>query len=204
MDLGIERAVVHLPDAILVSQAFSGGDTVEVCRTILRKAERTREPVIVLIPPGSDIDTGGSELTEDTRLIDLTQFARAVGALARATSSFRDTNDRIVIQGLFLDRQAFRASVDGRELQLTLTEFNMLWQLARNAGAVLSRHDLCSDCRDQTETRCRSVDVHVRSLRVKLEAKADILETVRGLGYRIRQPPPDSMNAHVVKGNLHS
>lgn len=191
-EIGIERALVHIPDAILVSQASGGVDTIEVCHEILRKAERAREPVIVLIPPGCDIDTEGVTLAEDSRLIDLTQLAKAITRLAGSTSEFRNTNDRIVTQGLFLDRQAFRASVDGRELQLTVTEFNMLWQLARNPGTVLSRSDLCDECRGQEGSRCRSVDVHVRSLRVKLEDKADLLETVRGLGYRIRQPPSKS------------
>lgn len=190
-EVGVERALVHLPDAILVSQKTGGADTMEVCRNILSKAETAQEPVIVLIPPGCDIDaTQGVD--QGTRLIDVSQFAQAISRLACATSDFRDTSDRLMTNGLFLDRKAFRASIDGREIKLTLTEFNMLWRLARNSGSVISRKELCDECRDsKTESRCRSVDVHVRSLRVKLDEKADLLETVRGLGYRVRSEPLD-------------
>ena len=190
-EVGGERALVHLPDAILVSQKTGGADTMEVCRNILSKAETAQEPVIVLIPPGCDIDaTQGVD--QGTRLIDVSQFAQAISRLACATSDFRDTSDRLMTNGLFLDRKAFRASIDGREIKLTLTEFNMLWRLARNSGSVISRKELCDECRDsKTESRCRSVDVHVRSLRVKLDEKADLLETVRGLGYRVRSEPLD-------------
>ena len=190
-EVGVERALVHLPDAILVSQKTGGADTMEVCRNILSKAETAQEPVIVLIPPGCDIDaTQGVD--QGTRLIDVSQFAQAISRLACATSDFRDTSDRLMTNGLFLDRKAFRASIDGREIKLTLTEFKMLWRLARNSGSVISRKELCDECRDsKTESRCRSVDVHVRSLRVKLDEKADLLETVRGLGYRVRSEPLD-------------
>jgi len=190
-EVGVERALVHLPDAILVSQKTGGAETMEVCRNILSNAETAQEPVIVLIPPGCDIDaTQGVD--QGTRLIDVSQFAQAISRLACATSDFRDTSDRLMTNGLFLDRKAFRASIDGREIKLTLTEFNILWRLARNSGSVISRKELCDECRDsKTESRCRSVDVHVRSLRVKLDAKADLLETVRGLGYRVRSEPLD-------------
>lgn len=191
-EVGVERALVHLPDAILVSQKSGGADTMEVCREILSNAETAQEPVIVLIPPGCDIDATQGEVDQGTRLIDVSQFAQAISRLACATSDFRDTSDRLMTNGLFLDRNAFRASIDGREIQLTLTEFNMLWRLARNSGSVISRKELCDECRDsETESRCRSVDVHVRSLRVKLDEKADLLETVRGLGYRMRPEPID-------------
>lgn len=191
-EVGVERALVHLPDAILVSQESGGADAMEVCREILSHAETAQEPVIVLIPPGCDIDATQCEVDKNTRLIDVAQFAKAVSRLACATSDFRDTSDRLMSNGLFLDRKAFRASIDGREIQLTLTEFNMLWQLARNSGSVISRKELCDECRDsETESRCRSVDVHVRSLRVKLDEKADLLETVRGIGYRMRPEPLD-------------
>ena len=190
-EVGVERALVHLPDAILVSQKTGGAETMEVCRNILSNAETAQEPVIVLIPPGCDIDaTQGVD--QGTRLIDVSQFAQAISRLACATSDFRDTRDRLMTNGLFLDRKAFRASIDGREIKLTLTEFNILWRLARNSGSVISRKELCDECRDsKTESRCRSVDVHVRSLRVKLDAKADLLETVRGLRYRVRSEPLD-------------
>ena len=190
-EVGVERGLVHLPDAILVSQKSGGADTMEVCRNILSNAETAQEPVIVLIPPGCDIDaTQGVD--QGTRLIDVSQFAQAISRLACATSDFRDTSDRLMTNGLFLDRKAFRASIDGREIKLTLTEFKMLWRLARNSGSVISRKELCDECRDsETESRCRSVDVHVRSLRVKLDEKADLLETVRGLGYRVRSEPLD-------------
>lgn len=185
-ELGIERAVVHLPDAILVCPNLVDVDSIEVCQQIRNQVENSREPVIVVIPRGVDVEATNRNAGAADRPIDLTQFAKAISILASSTSGSRGANDRLATQGLLLDRKAFRADIDGRELQLTVMEFRILWQLAQNWGDVLSRQELCPDCRNQaSEPRCRSIDVHVRSLRIKLGEKCYLLETVRGIGYRM-------------------
>lgn len=187
VDLGVQRAMVHLPDVVLVSPTLPATDSTDICQRIRDHVERPHDPVIVLIPRTGNAPANVTD-ANTTRLIDVARFAEAVSTLGNSANHSSVTCENLVTQGLSLDRKAFRASIDGRELRLTVTEFNLLWMLARHVGAVLSRRDLCDECRDDEKDRpCRSVDVHVRSLRLKLGDRADIVETVRGVGYRMRE-----------------
>ena len=185
--LGIERAVVHLPDVVVVRPELPDGDSASIYREVLKRSEGGHVPVFVLAPDLCDVELDVPDFDHSGRLVDLAQFAQGISTLACSTNEMRLTACHVMSHGLHLDRQAFRATLESRELKLALTEFNILWQLARNAGVVLSRQNLCPDCHEETESRaCRSIDVHVRSLRAKLGDHADLIETVRGVGYRFR------------------
>ena len=78
------------------------------------------------------------------------------------------------------------ASVDGRELTLTLTEFKMLWTLASQPGRVFSRQELLDISRgDDANALERTIDVYVRSLRKTLGRQSELINAVRGVGYRM-------------------
>lgn len=92
----------------------------------------------------------------------------------------------VSIHGIEIDRIGHGARIDGRELTLTLTEFKMLWTLASQPGRVFSRQELLDVSRgDDANALERTIDVHVRSLRKKLGEKAELINTVRGVGYRM-------------------
>jgi two-component system phosphate regulon response regulator PhoB len=81
------------------------------------------------------------------------------------------------------------ARVDGKPLQLTLTEFRLLAELVRASGRVRSREALLSEVWGyDSEVMSRTVDTHIRRLRNKLGKAAPWLDTVRGIGYRIQEP----------------
>ena len=79
------------------------------------------------------------------------------------------------------------AKRDGVELLLTPTEFRLLFALGRQPGRTFSRHELLDCCRgEDANSMERTIDVHIRALRKKLDDLADIVETVRGIGYRCK------------------
>ncbi|HEV7655323.1 MAG TPA: winged helix-turn-helix domain-containing protein [Mycobacteriales bacterium] len=140
---------------------------------------------------------GSAELTElATRLADearrllLEERPGANITAAVAVSAPRST--AVVVEaGLAVDRHAYRASVDGRVLELSFREFELLAFLAENAGRVFSRRQLVSSVWDGAAVGARTVDVHVRRLRMKLGPAADRITTVRNVGYRFEPSRAD-------------
>ena len=99
------------------------------------------------------------------------------------------TADRITIGPLVMDRAAHQVSVDGREVELTPTEYKLLLTLAERRGRVQARTHLLETVWDAApDIQTRTVDMHVQRLRAKLGAAGELIETVRGFGYRLRVP----------------
>jgi two-component system phosphate regulon response regulator PhoB len=97
-------------------------------------------------------------------------------------------NQRIEAGRVALDLDAHLCTVDGAELPLTLQEFRLLAYLIQGRGRVRTREELLADVWNASpELETRTVDTHVKRLRDKLGHAGDIIETVRGLGYRIRE-----------------
>ena len=93
--------------------------------------------------------------------------------------------DRVSLHGIEIDRTLHTCRLEGEELALTPTEFRLLWTLIRQPGRPFSRNELMDTSRGEDANSLeRTIDVHVRSLRQKLGDKADLVETVRGIGYR--------------------
>ena len=90
---------------------------------------------------------------------------------------------------MVIDSHRHRALYQGEELILTPTEFRLLESLLRQAGRAFTRHELMdSAIGEDAVVLERTIDVHVKSLRKKLGEAADLIETVRGVGYRFREP----------------
>ncbi|MGE3617385.1 MAG: winged helix-turn-helix domain-containing protein, partial [Gemmatimonadales bacterium] len=88
-----------------------------------------------------------------------------------------------------IDRSAHRVSVEGQELQLTASEYKLLLILLERRGRVQTRPQLLETVWDaQPDIQTRTVDMHVQRLRTKLGEAGDLIETVRGFGYRFRAP----------------
>lgn len=92
-------------------------------------------------------------------------------------------------QDIRLDRSAHSVTLDGIALTLTLKEFNLLELLMENPGVVFSREKLLESVWNMDySVETRTVDVHIRTLREKIGSCSDCIETVRGVGYRLKQP----------------
>uniref|UniRef100_B8IY81 Phosphate regulon transcriptional regulatory protein PhoB n=1 Tax=Desulfovibrio desulfuricans (strain ATCC 27774 / DSM 6949 / MB) TaxID=525146 RepID=B8IY81_DESDA len=181
----------HLPDLMLLDVMMPGPDGFEICRLLGAQAETAHIPVLMLTARGEEMDrVVGLSLGADDYVVkpfsvrELMLRIRAV--LRRGTRS--GESPVLERHGIRLRPDAHTAEAHGEELQLTATEFRLLEDLLRHAGSVRTREQLLNKVWGYSfEGYARTVDTHVRRLRAKLGHAASMLETVRGVGYRIKE-----------------
>lgn len=189
--LGVERASELRPDVVLLEQPLPDGDSLDAVRRIRDVFDEREQPIFLMTPADdvADSDNGLSSPTLRIRVADLDRLAHGVNTLVNWTKTSQLRASQVVCDGLKIDSQTHRATIEDSELLLTPTEFRLLWTLAKRPGHVLSRKQLTDACRGVgAHIQQRTIDVHVKSIRQKLENHAEIIETVRGLGYRLREP----------------
>jgi two-component system phosphate regulon response regulator PhoB len=112
---------------------------------------------------------------------------RVQAILRRVSSSGPAAADLLMVGPIQIDRSAHRVSIDGAEIELTPTEFKLLATLAERRGRVQARGHLLETVWEAApDIQTRTVDMHVQRLRTKLGPAGELIETVRGFGYRIR------------------
>jgi two-component system phosphate regulon response regulator PhoB len=110
-----------------------------------------------------------------------------VGAILRRVSSAPSGNDAIAVGPIQIDRAAHRVTIEGSEIDLTPTEYKLLVTLAERRGRVQARGHLLETVWEAApDIQTRTVDMHIQRLRTKLGPAGELIETVRGFGYRIR------------------
>jgi two-component system phosphate regulon response regulator PhoB len=188
---GLRKAQTLLPDLILLDIMLPSLSGTDICRE-LRAGERTREiPIIIISARAEDTDQEiGFSLGADdyvTKPFGIRVLLQRIKAVRRRVEGGSDASDVIEHLGVRIDRVRHRAYSDGRELELTPTEFKLLECLLRQPGRAFSRHQLMDAAiGERTLVLERTIDVHVKTLRRKLGA-ANLIETVRGVGYRFRE-----------------
>lgn len=192
-DVGVEQAAQLRPDVVLLEQPLPDGDSLEVCRRIRNVFDEQQQPIFLLMPTesarDSDGDSNSQHLGLHDRVADLDRLAHGVNTLVNWTRTSQARASQIVCDALKIDNRSHRATIEDRELALTPTEFRLLWVLAQRPGHVLSRKQLTDACRGAgAHIQQRTIDVHVKSIRQKLKHHSEVIETVRGLGYRLREP----------------
>jgi two-component system phosphate regulon response regulator PhoB len=189
---GLRKAQMQLPDVILLDLMLPGLDGLDVCRE-LRAGERTRNvPILMLTAKAEETDqvVGFSMGADDyvTKPFSVKVLLQRIKALQRRVEAGNEAADVIDHLGVRIDRVRHRASVDGEELDLTPTEFRLLECLLRQPGRAFSRPQLMDVAIGEGAIVLeRTIDVHIKTLRKKLSAKQDFIETVRGVGYRFRE-----------------
>ncbi len=193
---GLRRALMEKPDLIVLDVMLPGLSGMDVCRAIRKE---TDIPVIMLTARKDELDRVlGLELGADdyvTKPFSPRELVARVKAILRRTQRIRDkdaaeTGD-VERHGLRLELDKREAAVDGIPLHLTFTEFELLAILARNPGRAFTRDDLLVRVWGQDFFGdARTVDVHIRHLREKLQEDPQsprFIETVRGVGYRLKE-----------------
>lgn len=182
------------PDAIVLDISMPGLSGIEVCRTL--REEDNDVPVLMLSALDETADRiAGLQAGGDDYLVKpfaLQELVLRLQALLRRRPP-RDT-DLVRVGGLCLDPAARTVDLDGRRLDLTRREFELLHVLARNAGIVLTRDQLLDRVWGYDfDVRTDAVDTFVSYLRRKLEAagRARIIHTVRGVGFVLRDDGPE-------------
>jgi two-component system phosphate regulon response regulator PhoB len=189
---GLRKAQALLPDLILLDIMLPGLSGTEICRE-LRAGERTREiPIIILSARAEETDqvVGFSLGADDyvTKPFSIKVLLQRIKALQRRVEGEAGPVDVIEHLNVRIDRVRHRAFAEGRELDLTPTEFRLLECLLRQPGRAFTRHQLMDAAIGEGAIVLeRTIDVHIKTLRRKL-GTADLIETVRGVGYRFREP----------------
>jgi phosphate regulon transcriptional regulator PhoB len=193
---GLNLAREHLPDLIILDLMLPVMDGLEVCRN-LKRAEATKNiPVLMLTAKGEEIDrVVGFEIGAEDYVIKPFSvrelMLRLKAILRRAGGGAAEEKKLIEVGGLRIDLDGHQIWAGGERLTLTATEFKLLKELAENRGRVLTRERLLDRVWGYTfEGYGRTVDTHIRRVRKKLGEQGDLIETVRGIGYRLRAEEP--------------
>jgi len=191
---GIKTAVAREPDIILLDWVLPDISGLDVCREIRRQGVLC--PVLMLTGRSSKVDmVVGLEVGADdyiTKPFDARELTARVRAHLRRAGDTPSASRReglLVVGGVQVDTESRRVRIEEEEIQLTMTEFNLLALLAANAGRVLTRAQLLEKVWGYlADVDYHSVDPHMQRLRRKLnsnESARVALEAVPGLGYRL-------------------
>ena len=190
---GLKQAKEEGPDLILLDLMLPEMDGLSVCRVLRRDSD---VPIIMLTARGTEMDKiVGLETGADDYVVkpfSLGELLARIRSLLRRTRNDKQENQMQLTSGdISLDLTSRRVSKDDAEVHLTQKEFNLLAELIRNKGAVLSRDLLLEKVWGYSYVgNTHTVDVHIRWLREKIEldpSKPVRIVTVRGVGYRFEE-----------------
>jgi DNA-binding response OmpR family regulator len=183
----LRLAQQEYPDLLVLDISLRGIDATSLCRTL---RQEMNVPIVVLtsqdspMDPIAALDSGADDCM--VKPFSLGEFAARLRALLRRAPNA--STSKLQSGDVSLDLVAFRAFHRGENLKLSRQEFRLLAELMQHTGAVLSRQVLLSRLwGTEHEADTRTVDVHIRSLREKIEddpANPQRIQTVRGIGYR--------------------
>ncbi|WP_298069025.1 response regulator transcription factor [uncultured Mailhella sp.] len=180
------------PSLILLDIMLPRMNGLDVCRELGSDRATANIPIIMLTARGDDVDRiVGFELGADDYVVkpfNTRELLLRLRAMLRRKNTPPEAEEHVLrCHGVCLDPQAHRVTVNDSPVELTAIQFCLLQELMRSQGCVRSREELLSSVWDyQFEGYDRTVDTHIKRLRARLGECADIIETVRGIGYRCK------------------
>ncbi|TRO80594.1 response regulator transcription factor [Trichloromonas acetexigens] len=191
---GVAKATALHPDLVILDLMLPGINGFEVCRRLRAEPGTAELPIIMLTAKGEDADiVSGLEIGADDYLTKpfspQVLKARIQAVLRRRGQSGPEFSGQpVAVHDLVVDPGRGKVLVAGREVELTLTEFRLLYLLAGRPGWVFTRTQIVDAIRGEGyAVTDRAVDVQVVGLRKKLGDAGSYIETVRGVGYRFKE-----------------
>ncbi|HWN44239.1 MAG TPA: winged helix-turn-helix domain-containing protein, partial [Thermoanaerobaculia bacterium] len=193
-DAGLESVRRDNPDLILLDLMLQGLDGLEVTRLLKRDPATAHLPIVMLTARSEEVDRiVGLELGADDYISkpfsprEVVLRVKAVLRRLQPEQPEDSASELLQVGGIELDIAGHQLRLGGKEVPLTATEFRLLRLLMERNGRVQTRGQLLSDVWGYVEDiDSRTVDTHIRRLRGKLGPEADRIETVIGVGYRLR------------------
>jgi two-component system alkaline phosphatase synthesis response regulator PhoP len=184
----------RVPDAVLLDIMLPGTDGMQILHRIRTSSRMSQVPVMMLTAKDAELDTvraldGGADdyLAKPFGMMEMVSRVRALLRRSQATAARADEPETLTAGPLELKPARHEATLEGEPLKLTAREYALLEFLMRSPGMVFSREDLLSRVWGwDFDGGSRTVDVHVQTLRAKLGSHADLIETVCGVGYRLK------------------
>jgi len=188
---GLEVASKHAPDLVVLDLMMPGFDGLQVCQRLRADPRTARMPVIMLTAKATEADRiVGLELGADdyiTKPFSPREVVARVKAVLRRVTAQHEQPAVVRSGELQIDLLGHEVTVNGNRVGLTATEFRILHLLVSRPGRVFNRDEIISSAStNDSAVFDRTVDVHIMSIRRKLGAAGDQIETVRGFGYKFR------------------
>ena len=184
----LEKIKRKIPDLIVLDIMLPGMSGLDLCKKIRASEELSNIAIILLTAKGEEIDRiVGFEIGADdyvTKPFSVRELIlRAKVILKKSTS---DVEEKLLeYASISMNLSAHKVTANGAEILLTALEFKLLKHLLKRKGRVQSRDQLLSDVWQlSTEVTTRTVDTHIKRLREKLGKSGDLIQTIRGVGYR--------------------
>lgn len=196
----ITKTNSFIPDLILLDLMLPDIDGLQLCQ-MLRLNEQTKDiPIIMITAKSEESDKvkglymGADDyITKPFGIRELEARVKTVLRRADKTDIIKDstfTNIHILkFRDLIMDSDKYEVKIDNKEIDLTLTEFKILKLLLENNDRVTTRESILDEIgTDKTKNDSRSIDVHIRNIRKKLEEDitSEYIETIRGIGYKLK------------------
>ncbi|MGI9469662.1 MAG: response regulator transcription factor [Rubripirellula sp.] len=189
----VNLAKLTLPDVIILDVDLPSLSGIEVCR-LVRSEPSTKDTLILMLSAmGEESDQMvGFAMGADDYVVKPVEsykvLLQRLKALLRRREPVVADSEQVLHQGVMVDRRRFIVTVHEQPLVLTKSEFKLLETLIRQPGRAFARAELVEAALgEDTMVLGRTIDVHVRALRKKMGDTADLIETVRGVGYKFRE-----------------
>jgi len=188
---GLELALTDTYDLIILDVMLPGKDGVEICREL--RGRKVRAPIIMLTFRGEEVDKVlGLEMGADdyiTKPFSVREVCARVKAQLRRAGSLEEKREhKVELRGLTINPESHEAHLNGKLLELTATEFDLLLFMAKSAGRAFSREQLLAGVWGYTSSAYEhTVNTHINRLRSKIEAdpaNPTFIQTVWGVGYK--------------------
>lgn len=190
---GLYKAINTSPDLIILDLMLPILSGIEVCKKLKDNPEKQQIPIIMLTAKGEETDVVfGLGVGADDYLIkpfSVKELVARVYTRLRSNQKVKIEDQDISRHGAVeIDRARFQVTVDGAHVSMTLAEFRLFNALMSKPGIVLSRDRLLDAVTGGDGVLVdRNIDVHVRAIRKKLGESRDLIQTVRGLGYKFKE-----------------
>jgi phosphate regulon transcriptional regulator PhoB len=193
-EAGLALIRSDIPDLIILDLMLPRLDGIDVCRRLKQDPATRSIPIIMVTAKGeeSDVVLGLGVGADDyvTKPFSPKELVARTRAVLRrgAMRDELEPQNRVEVGGVVIDKDRFQVRVDAEAVAFTATEFRLLHFLASHPGRVFTRdHILSRVMGEDAFVIDRNIDVHIRAVRKKLGRHRDLIETVRGVGYRFRE-----------------
>ena len=190
-EVALEMVSKEKPSLVVLDLMLPGISGLKVCKRIKGDPATKAVQVVMLTAKGedSDIVTGIEAGADDyvTKPFSPKVLIARVKLALRKAASQKEKGKHIEADEIVIDTERFEVLVEGKPVEMTFTEFNVLLALARHRGRVFSRYDIMDAVRgDDYIATERAIDVQITAIRKKIAPFGKYIETVRGVGYRFR------------------